>query len=150
MSAMTSEDVVARPETDVPPSRRLKSSEQLAAEIEELDGSNFVLSGAGKARRKELADALAEQMRQAAVDRAAILQTLKSGEEIESVANAAVAALEQYVTLREQLLELRRPYDVAWQSARDLGIETGPRVRIRPPIGLTNRLLKTSHWPWYL
>ena len=147
---MTSDDVVARPATDVPPSRRLKSSEQLAAEIEELDASPYVLSGTGKQLRKELSDELAEQAAKAAVDRAAILNTLKTAEEIERVGNAAVAALDQYVTLREQLLELRRPYDIAWQSARDLGIETGPRVRVRPPIGLTNRMLKTSHWPWYL
>jgi len=149
MAALTTADL-ERPATDVPPSRRIRTPEELGYEIEQLDSADFKLSPAGEARRKALADELAEQSAVAAVSRQAILNDLKLGDEIEAKANEAIAALETYVTLREQLLPLRETYDKAWRAARDLGIQVGPRVRTAAPQALTNRATKVAHWPWYL
>jgi len=149
MSAMTSEDL-ARPATDVTPSRRIKTPEQLCAEIAQLDESPYVLSAAGKQARHELQEQLNEQLAVTAVDRQAVLQQLKLGEQIEAKANEAIAALETYCDAREQLLALREPYDKAYRQARDLGLEIGPRVRTAAPVKLQRRAAVVARWGWYI
>lgn len=148
MSAMTTEDL-ARPAVNVSPSRRIKTPEQLAYELDQIDASDFVLSDAGKKHRKELADELAEQSAVLAVNRQAILRGLETEAEIEETANLAIAALEAYVDAREKLFELRRPYEIAWRAAQNAGIATAPRNRTAAPMSLSHRLAKVSRWGWY-
>jgi hypothetical protein len=148
MGAMTSEDL-ARPVVDTPPSRRIKTPEQLAYEIDQIDSSDFQLSPAGHARRKELADELAEQSSVLAVNRAEILRALEGAEAVESISTAAIACLTEYVRLRQELLLARAPYDRAWQQARDLGIAVSPRIRLAPAGRLMNEVVRLNNVPWY-
>jgi hypothetical protein len=127
----------------------VKTPEQLAYELDQLDASEFVLSPAGHARRKELADELAEQSAVLAVDRQRILTALKGAEAVEQISTAAIAALEEYVRLRQELLIVRKPYDEAWWAARDAGIARGERVRIAPDRKLMNEVTRLNAVPWY-
>jgi hypothetical protein len=150
MSALTTEDLATKPQTDVPPSRRIKSDEELAYEIQQLDDSPFRLSPAGEARRKELADELAERSMAAVVNEKKILDAVKTGgEAVEAVANEAIAHLEKYVEARKKLLELYGPYRAAWEKGVDLKLNVGPRVCIAPPQMLTNQLTRFSNLGWY-
>ena len=148
MSAFTSADL-ERPQTNIPPSRRVRSPEELAYELDQIDNADFKLSPAGEARRKELADALAEQSAELAVDKQRILAVVATAAQIEEIANEAIAALETYVAARELLFELRRPYEVAWRAAQVAGIAVPPRNRTAAPMSLSHRLAKVSRWGWY-
>ena len=149
MSAMTSEDLT-RPAVDVPPSRRIKTPEQLAYELDQIDSSDFQLSDAGRKRRHELQEQLNELSAVEAVDRQKILTALTEGAEaVEQVSTAAIAALEEYIRLRMELIAVRAPYDQAYRAARDANIPCAPRVRIAPTKKMMDDLSMLMVQSWY-